>query len=111
MIMIGPTEAEFVLAALLNLGGAIAVLPVGALLLEHDVARNIFSDEIDYAIQNLLRASKALLIGTKEAWPSFPELLRLEEWSGIEFVFDQISAVAASFDDFQTSVAFTAHSQ
>jgi len=53
----------------------------------------------------LLRASKAFLIGTKEARASFPEFLSFEKWSGIEFLFDEISAVAASFDDFQTSVA------
>src|SRR5207248_8074502 len=38
MIVIGPTEAELVLARFLDVRGAIAALPISALLLEDDVA-------------------------------------------------------------------------
>src|SRR5205814_10211908 len=79
MIVVGPAEAQPVLALLLNLRRAVSTLPVGPLALEDNVTGEVASDQPDDPIQQSVRAGIAFRIVGESTRARLPKLVGLEE--------------------------------
>lgn len=108
MILVGPTEAEFVLAPLLDLGGVVSCLPVLAFALEDDVTGEICADHSNDPVEECMGFEEAGGIVGVGAFACAPEFLGFEQrFHLIRFgVGDAIASVASSFDGFEMGLVF-----
>lgn len=108
MIVVAPTEAELVLAALLDLGGAIAAFPIGALGGEEEFAREIRANELQALVENVVCGLKAFQVVGKKTATSVPEFFGPDdaaEVSSIQWRGDE-STIGMALDSFQARAIF-----
>ncbi len=79
VIVVGPAEAELVLARLLNLRGAIARLPEAALLGKDRVAREVASDDADDLVEDRMSLAKAFGVVREMTASQTPQFGRLQQ--------------------------------
>jgi len=79
VIVVAPAEAELVLAALLDLGGAIARFPIGSLGIEVKLAGEIAADELKALVENLVGDAEAVSVIWKKTATSVPEFFGFDD--------------------------------
>ena len=84
MIVVAPAEAELVLAAFLDLGGAIAGFPVGAFGVEEKFAGEIAANELDALVEDLIGGAEAIGVVGEKATAGMPKFFGFND--GAELV-------------------------
>jgi len=105
VIVVGPAEAQFILAGLLELGGAVAALPVFSLGGEEEVAgpvlADVFDGGIDEAFDDLELESKFVIIEIAAAASELFEMVEAEDGMCGVGGFGVVGAGSVAFDDFE----------
>src|SRR5688572_20508257 len=100
MIMIGPTQSQFVLPLFLQLSRPIPALPIDALALEHNMTSQISPDHINEAVQDRVGSSITFFGIVKYARTRLPKLTCFEQRLHLFclLLFRHKTAVPAAFD-------------